>query len=88
MHNDYEGALKLAKAQNKPVLIDFTGWACVNCRRMEEKVWPDAIVDSLMRNEFIVVSLYVDEKKKLAAGRTNGGKTIERNRKINCISGG
>ena len=65
MHNDYEGALKLAKEQNKPVLIDFTGWACVNCRRMEEKVWPNAIVDSLMRNEFIVVSLYVDEKKNL-----------------------
>ncbi len=65
MHNDYEGALKLAKAQNKPVLIDFTGWACVNCRRMEEKVWPDATVDSLMRNEFIVVSLYVDEKRNL-----------------------
>ena len=65
MHNDYEGALKLAKEQNKPVLIDFTGWACVNCRRMEEKVWPDPVVDSLMRNEFIVVSLYVDEKKKL-----------------------
>ncbi len=65
MHNDYKGALELAKAQNKPVLIDFTGWACVNCRRMEEKVWPDAVVDSLMRNEFIVVSLYVDEKKNL-----------------------
>ena len=65
MHNDYLGALKLAKEQNKPVLIDFTGWACVNCRRMEEKVWPDAVVDSLMRNEFIVVSLYVDEKKNL-----------------------
>jgi len=65
MHNDYLGALALAKTQNKPILIDFTGWACVNCRRMEEKVWPDAVVDSLMRNEFIVVSLYVDEKKNL-----------------------
>ena len=65
MHNDYAGALKLAKAQNKPVLIDFTGWACVNCRRMEEKVWPDDVVDSLMRKEFIVVSLYVDEKRNL-----------------------
>lgn len=65
IHNDYEGALKLAKEQNKPVLIDFTGWACVNCRRMEEKAWPDKVVDSLMRNEFIVVSLYVDEKKNL-----------------------
>lgn len=65
MHNDYAGALKLAREQNKPVLIDFTGWACVNCRRMEEKVWPDKEVDSLMRHEFIVVSLYVDEKNKL-----------------------
>ncbi len=74
MHNDYEGALKLAKAQNKPVLIDFTGWACVNCRRMEEKVWPDAVVDSLMRNEFIVVSLYVDEKKQLPAAE----QTVEK----------
>lgn len=65
LHNDYTTALKLAKEQNKPVLIDFTGWACVNCRRMEEKVWTNKIVDSLFRNEFIVVSLYVDEKKKL-----------------------
>ena len=65
IHNDYKGALAKAKAQNKPVLIDFTGWACVNCRRMEENTWPDKIVDSLMRNEFIVVSLYVDEKNNL-----------------------
>jgi thiol:disulfide interchange protein DsbD len=65
IHNDYEGALKLAKEQNKPLLIDFTGWACVNCRRMEENAWPDPIVDSLMRKEFVVVSLYVDEKNNL-----------------------
>ena len=65
MHNDYAGALRKAKELNKPVLIDFTGWACVNCRRMEEKVWPDPLVDSLMRNEFVVVSLYVDERTKL-----------------------
>ncbi|MFM2338742.1 MAG: hypothetical protein RL115_1935 [Bacteroidota bacterium] len=65
IHNDYEGALKLAKEQNKPLLVDFTGWACVNCRRMEENAWPDPIVDSLMRKEFIVVSLYVDEKNNL-----------------------
>ncbi len=65
LHNDYAGALKLANEQGKPVLVDFTGWACVNCRRMEEKVWPDKIVDSLFRNKFIVVSLYVDERKNL-----------------------
>jgi thiol:disulfide interchange protein DsbD len=62
---DYNEALTLARQQNKPLLIDFTGWACVNCRRMEENVWPDQEVRSLMKNDFIVVSLYVDERKKL-----------------------
>ena len=62
---DYNRALERAKNENKPVLIDFTGWACVNCRRMEEKVWTNKIVDSLMRNEFVVVSLYVDERRQL-----------------------
>jgi len=62
---DYNRALERAKTENKPVLIDFTGWACVNCRRMEEKVWTNRIVDSLMRNEFVVVSLYVDERRQL-----------------------
>jgi len=62
---DYEVALEKARKEHKPVLIDFTGWACVNCRRMEEAVWTNPIVDSLMRNEFVVVSLYVDEKRKL-----------------------
>lgn len=67
MHNDYEKALARAKQEGKPLLIDFTGWACVNCRRMEEKVWTNGEVDSLMRNEFVVVSLYVDERTKLPA---------------------
>ncbi len=62
---DYEVALSKAKKENKPVLIDFTGWACVNCRKMEEGVWTDPTVDSLMHNAFVVVSLYVDEKRKL-----------------------
>jgi cytochrome c biogenesis protein CcdA/thioredoxin-related protein len=65
IQNDYIKALELARKEHKPVLIDFTGWACVNCRRMEEKIWPNAVVDSLMRKEFIVVSLYVDERRKL-----------------------
>jgi thiol:disulfide interchange protein len=65
IHNNYQEALAIAKRENKPVLIDFTGWACVNCRRMEEKIWPDPLVDSLMRKKFVVVSLYVDERKKL-----------------------
>lgn len=66
---DYEQAIQLAKQQNKPVLIDFTGWACVNCRRMEENVWTNPAVEKLMKEEFILVSLYVDEKTKLPASQ-------------------
>jgi Thiol:disulfide interchange protein len=62
---DYEQAVALAKKEHKPVLIDFTGWACVNCRRMEENVWVTDEVKSLMENDFVVVSLYVDERTKL-----------------------
>jgi cytochrome c biogenesis protein CcdA/thioredoxin-related protein len=65
LENDYEKALELARAQNKPLLIDFTGWACVNCRRMEENVWTDPVVKALMKDSFVVVSLYVDERNKL-----------------------
>ena len=63
--NDYEKALKLSKELNKPILIDFTGWACTNCRRMEENVWPDEKVKALIEKEFILVSLYVDDRKLL-----------------------
>jgi thiol:disulfide interchange protein len=63
--NDYEKALQLAKEQHKPVLIDFTGWACVNCRKMEENVWPKPGVKDLIGNNFILVSLYVDDRKRL-----------------------
>jgi len=66
---DYEEAIALAKKENKPVLIDFTGWACVNCRRMEENVWTDPTVGNMMKNDFIVVSLYVDERKILPASQ-------------------
>lgn len=66
---DYEEALTLARQQNKPLLIDFTGWACVNCRRMEENVWTDPEVLALMKNKFVVVSLYVDERKVLPSAQ-------------------
>jgi len=65
LENNYKEALERARKENKPVLIDFTGWACVNCRKMEESVWTDPEVDSLMKKEFVVVSLYVDERKNL-----------------------
>jgi thiol:disulfide interchange protein DsbD len=81
IHNEYEKALQLARQEHKPLLIDFTGWACVNCRRMEEKVWTDKGVDSLMRTKFVVVSLYVDEKIKLPATEQTVFKTSSGNEK-------
>lgn len=64
---DYEEGLIKARAEHKPILLDFTGYACVNCRRMEEKVWSRPEVYKLMKEKFIVISLYVDDKKKLPA---------------------
>jgi thiol:disulfide interchange protein DsbD len=63
--NDYDKALEMAKAQHKPLLIDFTGWACANCRRMEEQVWTNEDVAKIISENFILVSLYVDDKAKL-----------------------
>lgn len=59
---DYEEALEAARTQNKPLLVDFTGWTCVNCRKMEANVWSDPAVKNLINTEFILVELYVDEK--------------------------
>jgi thiol:disulfide interchange protein DsbD len=66
---DYFEGLAIAKRENKPILLDFTGYACVNCRRMEENVWSDARINDFLRDKFIVVSLYVDDKKSLPAIR-------------------
>ncbi|HOY07429.1 MAG TPA: cytochrome c biogenesis protein CcdA [Saprospiraceae bacterium] len=67
-YHDFDEALAEAKRQNKPVFVDFTGHGCVNCRKMEENVWPlPGIIDRL-RNDYIVVSLYVDEKVRLFPG--------------------
>ncbi len=62
---DYEQALKCAKEQNKPIFIDFTGHGCVNCREMEARVWSDPEVLRLLNENFIMLALYVDDKKEL-----------------------
>tara|TARA_A100000171_G_scaffold53118_1_gene77141 strand:+ start:16823 stop:18787 length:1965 start_codon:yes stop_codon:yes gene_type:complete len=62
---DYDKGLKYAKEVNKPVMIDFTGWACVNCRKMEQNVWPEPGVLRILKNDVVLISLYVDEKRKL-----------------------
>ena len=62
---DYEDGLAYAKANNKPVMIDFTGWACVNCRRMEENVWVNQEIFDRLNDDFVLISLYVDDRKEL-----------------------
>ena len=62
---DYEQALQVSKELGKPVLIDFTGWNCPNCRKMENDVWSDPEVFKRMQNDFVLLELYVDEKQSL-----------------------
>lgn len=64
-YKDYETGLEKAIATNKPILLDFTGWACVNCRKMEENVWSDPAVYALLNENYIIISLYVDDRKTL-----------------------
>lgn len=63
--NDYDKGLAYAKKVGKPVMIDFTGWACVNCRKMEQNVWPKPKVLDILKNKVVLVSLYVDDKRPL-----------------------
>ncbi|MCR4032046.1 MULTISPECIES: protein-disulfide reductase DsbD family protein [Flavobacterium] len=63
--HDYDQGLAYAKKVNKPVMIDFTGYACVNCRKMEERVWPDPKVLAVLNNDVVLISLYVDDKRPL-----------------------
>ena len=62
---DYEQALAYSRQVNKPVLLDFTGWSCVNCRKMEESVWPDPQVLKRLKEDYILASLYVDDRTEL-----------------------
>ncbi len=63
--NDYDKALAYAKKVNKPLFVDFTGWGCVNCRKMEQSVWGQPGVIEHLRNDVVIVSLYVDERTEL-----------------------
>lgn len=62
---DYDKGLAYAKEVNKPVMLDFTGFACVNCRKMEINVWSDEKVLSVLKNDVVLISLYVDDKREL-----------------------
>lgn len=62
---DYEEAMAAAKTLNKPLMIDFTGWSCVNCRKMESAVWTDPGVQDIISEDFVLLQLYVDDRTKL-----------------------
>ena len=64
-YKDFEEGLAAAKAANKPILLDFTGWACVNCRKVEENVWSNPAIYKLLKEDYILISLYVDDRKEL-----------------------
>ena len=66
-YKDYEQGMAAAKAEHKPVVIDFTGFGCVNCRKMEAAVWSDPQVADILNNKYILISLYVDDKTPLAS---------------------
>lgn len=65
-YKDFATGLQVAKNQNKPILLDFTGWACVNCRKVEDNVWSDPEIYTILKNNYILISLYVDDRKKLS----------------------
>lgn len=82
---DLKEGIAHATKVNKPIMLDFTGHACVNCRKMEEHVWPDETIDNYLRNDFVIISLYVDDKKELPedqkvdVNRINGGTRTLKN---------
>ena len=82
---DLESGLAYARKQNKPVLLDFTGYACVNCRKMEEHVWSNSRIFDYINDDYVLISLYVDDKselpeeEKIEVERVQGGKRKLRN---------
>jgi thiol:disulfide interchange protein len=73
--HDYDKGLAYAKKVNKPVMLDFTGFACVNCRKMEINVWSDEKVLQVLKNEVVLISLYVDDKRELPKNEQTVSKT-------------
>ena len=76
--HDYEKAKSMAIKEDKPLLLDFTGWTCVNCRYMEQNIWSVPAIDSLIRNEFILASLYVDDRTQLPQDEQTKGDGIKK----------
>jgi thiol:disulfide interchange protein DsbD len=64
-YKDLDEGIAAAKEQNKPIMLDFTGWACVNCRKMEEQVWSKDKIYKILKDDYVIISLYVDDRKEL-----------------------
>ncbi|MBT8234604.1 MAG: thioredoxin family protein [Bacteroidia bacterium] len=64
-YKNFEEGLAVARANNKPILLDFTGWACVNCRKMEENVWSESDIFPMLNEDIVLISLYIDDRKPL-----------------------
>nr|WP_315152268.1 cytochrome c biogenesis protein CcdA [uncultured Flavobacterium sp.] len=75
--DDYEEGLAYAKKVNKPIMLDFTGFACVNCRKMENNVWSNPTVLSILKEKVVVISLYVDDKRELPKNEQFFSKATE-----------
>ena len=82
---DLKEGVAYAQKVNKPILLDFTGYACVNCRKMEEHIWPKTTIKSYFEEDYVLISLYVDDKKelpedqKLTVERLGGGTRVLEN---------
>ena len=63
--SDYDQGMAAARAEGKPVMVDFTGFGCVNCRKMEAAVWTDPEVQKLINDKYVLISLFVDDKTPL-----------------------
>lgn len=72
--HDYDEAVAMAKQLNRPIMIDFTGNTCVNCRKMEENVWSDPSIYNIIDNDYVLVSLYVDDQNELADNKKTVSK--------------
>lgn len=81
--NDYDKGIAYAKSINKPVMLDFTGYACVNCRKMENNVWSEERILSILKDDVVLISLYVDDKRDLPLGEQFISKTT--NSKIETV---
>jgi thiol:disulfide interchange protein DsbD len=82
-YKDLDEGIAAAKAENKPIMLDFTGYACVNCRKMEEQVWSEDEIFNMLNNDYITISLYVDDRAELADGEQF--KFLKSNGKIKNI---